>query len=142
MGAAGRSRVLRCPALRARDDVGRIPVGPVVFRRGGLELAVAVLGVLQQIRQGRDVQAAEAAAGKPRLDFLEQPAVAVGITERGVGAVGAAIGMGPWQRRAADAGEMEQVADVYSAGDELCAASRQIGERKVQVVDRPEARPT
>src|SRR5258705_8026683 len=68
--------------LLARDDVGRVPIRPVVLRGGWFVLAVALLGFAQEIGQGRDVEAAQPAPRKPGGDLLQQPAVAVGIAER------------------------------------------------------------
>ena len=65
------------PALTC-DDVGSVPPRPVVLRSGRFVLAMALLCFSQQLCQGRDVQA-ESSSGKPRLDLLQQPAVAVWI---------------------------------------------------------------
>lgn len=59
--------------------------------------AMALLCLLRKLCQSREVQA-ESSSGQPRCDLLEQPAVAVGIAERGERAVAARLG-----RRAADA---------------------------------------
>src|ERR1700752_2414772 len=78
------------------DDVLGVPVRPV-----GIVLAAVALLVLAMgdggatQRGGKFSLRAEAgialhAAGQPRGDFLEQPAIAVGIPERGVGLVAAA----------------------------------------------------
>src|SRR5205823_15057468 len=71
----------RLPLL-ARDDVGGIPPGPVMLRSGRFVLAMALLCLSQELGQSRDVHA-ESSSGKPRLDLLEHPAVAVWITEGG-----------------------------------------------------------
>ena len=81
--------LLGSPALLARDDVGGVPPRPVVLRSGRFVRAMVLLCLSQKLCQRRDVQAAESSSGKPRLDLLEQPAVAVWIAERGARAVGA-----------------------------------------------------
>src|SRR6185312_14294842 len=75
-------RFLRSPALFAGDDVGGVPVRPVVLRSSRLVLAVVLLCLPQKPGQRRDVQVGESSSGKTGLDLLEQPAVAVGIVER------------------------------------------------------------
>jgi len=51
-----------------------------MLRSGRFVLAMALLCLSQKLGQSRDVDA-ESSSGKPRLDLLEQPAVAVWITE-------------------------------------------------------------
>src|SRR5262245_47148353 len=75
-------RLLRSPAALARDDVRGVPIRPVMLRGGRFVLAMALLGLSQESSQRRDVEVAEPAPGKPRLDLLQQPAVAVWIAER------------------------------------------------------------
>src|SRR5262249_2632628 len=75
----------------ARDDIRGVPTRPVVIRSARFVLAMALLCLSQKLGQSRDVYA-EPSSGKPRLDLLEQPAVAVWITERGERAVACAIG--------------------------------------------------
>src|SRR6266853_3054693 len=66
--------------LLARHDVGGVPPGPVMLRSGRFVLAMALLCLSQKLGESRDVHT-ESSSGKPRLDLLEQPAVAVWITE-------------------------------------------------------------
>src|SRR5207245_4610144 len=80
-------------AALARDDVGGVPPRPVVLRSGRFVLAVVLLGLSQKVGQSRDVRV-RSSSGKPRLDLLEQPAVAVRIAERGKCSVGATVGSG------------------------------------------------
>src|SRR6202008_2448561 len=80
-------RVLGGPAALTGDDVGGVPPRPVVLGGSRFVRAVALLGFAQQSGQRRDVQA-EPTPGKPGLDLLQQPAVAVGVAERGPRAVG------------------------------------------------------
>ena len=68
------------PSALARNHVGRVPAGPVVFRSGRLVRAMAFLCFLQKLCQRRDVQA-ESSSGKARLDLLKNPAIAVRIGE-------------------------------------------------------------
>ena len=91
--------LLGSPPALARDDVGGVPIRPVVLRSGRFVLAMVLLCLSQKLCQRRDVEVAESSSGKPRLDLLEQPAVAVRIAERGVRAVGATVaGRGPARR--------------------------------------------
>ena len=68
------------PAALARDDVGGVPPRPVVLRSGRFVLAMVLLCLSQKLCEGCDVHA-ESSSRKPRLDLLEQPAVAVWIAE-------------------------------------------------------------
>src|SRR6187551_3429590 len=77
--------VLRCvlwrfPAL-ARNDVGGIPSRPVMLRCGRFVRAMVLFRLAQKLSHRRDVHTADPPPGKPLLDFLEQPAVAVRILE-------------------------------------------------------------
>ena len=67
--------------LCSRATMWRRPPRPVVLRSGRFVLAMVLLCLSQQLGQRLDVQA-EPSAGKPCLDLLEQPEVAVRITER------------------------------------------------------------
>src|SRR5262249_9699564 len=87
----------RSLATLARDDVWSVPVPPVMLRGGRFIRAVPDLRLTQELCQCRDVQA-QSPTGKPGLDFLEQPTVAVRIAECGKRAVARVIG-----RRSADA---------------------------------------
>ena len=85
-------------AILTRDDVGGVPVRPLVLRSGGLVLAMMALCFAQKACECVYVQIAESATGQARRDFLEQPAVTVGVEERSERAVAGIIG-----RAAADA---------------------------------------
>src|SRR6476620_11228018 len=50
-----RDRLIGAVPLLAGDDVRRVPRGPVVLRSGRLVLAVVLLRLPQQLRQGLDV---------------------------------------------------------------------------------------
>src|ERR1700728_763648 len=92
-------------ALLARDNVGGIPVRPVVLRSGRFVFAMMSLCFLQKLRQRRDIQIAESSARQTGCDFLEQPSIAVGITKRGKRAVSGMIGR--WPADAAAAVDLE-----------------------------------
>src|SRR6267378_2982733 len=112
--------------------------------RGRLVLAMALLSLSQELRQGRDVQVAESSSGKPRLDLLEQPAVAVWIAERGERAIACMVGCGPADSTArAVALELssrrrgvEHLADPGTTGDELVACSLDLGDDQVEALGR------
>ena len=85
--------LVRSLAVLAGVEVSGIPVPPVM-RGVGLLVVVVMQGCfVEQAGPGRDVRrrACPLPAGQPRGDLLQEPAVAVGITERGVGLVGAAV---------------------------------------------------
>src|SRR5215831_15553538 len=73
-------------AVLTRAQVGRVPVPPVVLGVRPLEVVVALRRLAEEICKGCDVHGWRSrqlpfAAGKPRLDLLEQPAVSVRILE-------------------------------------------------------------
>ncbi len=79
------------------------------------------------------------AAGQPRRDFLEQPAVAVGVAERDERAVAAVVGGGPRDPPFGQATEprapltlVEYLAHVDSQGAELLTRCLDIGDDQVQ----------
>ena len=80
MACASGGRLLGRPPLLARDDVGGVPLRPVVLRSSPFVLAMVSLSLAGALSAG-DVQVAESSPGKTRLDLLEQTAVAVRITE-------------------------------------------------------------
>src|SRR4051795_3925242 len=74
-------------------------------------------------------------AGEPLRDFLEQPAVAVGVAEGGVAQVGAAFRIQArrrWLARRA----VERLADVDTAADQVLARGRDIGDHELQALSR------
>src|SRR5262245_41251432 len=107
-----------------------------MLRRGRLVLAMLLLGLSQQSRQRRDDEAADSSSGKPRLDFLEQPAVAVRIAERGKCAVGAAVGCGARHWWSAEAGEMECLTDAGAAADQLGPCRLDVRHDEIQILGR------
>src|SRR5271168_211347 len=123
----------------SRDNVGGVPARPVVLRSRRFVFAVVLLGLLQELRQRRDIQIAESSAGKPRCDFLKQPSVAIGITKRGERAVG-----GMHRCRAADAtatvglklsawrSSVEHLTHLNTACDYFVPCCRNIGDDQVE----------
>jgi hypothetical protein len=105
---------------------------------------MALLCLSQKLRQSREVHA-ESSSGKPRRDFLEQPAIAVRIFERGERAVAAMRGI-----RTADPGPSKQVglvrasvhaaravkrlADLDAAIEQLFAGGLDIGDDQVKAL--------
>ena len=81
-------------AVLASGEVGRVPVPPVVLRGDGLEGAVVLGGLGQQLGQRGGVGALDA-AGQPLADLLELPLVAVRVREDRAGEVRAALGSRP-----------------------------------------------
>jgi hypothetical protein len=126
------------------DDVLGIPVRPVhimpacsflmlAMRGGGAPQRGRELGCRGKGRVGLDT------TGKPRGNFLEQPAVAVRIAERGQRGVAAAFGV-----RAAEPDTAEQmglvgsgvhVATAVKRLADLCTAAEQFFARSLDIGD-------
>jgi hypothetical protein len=75
-------------AALTRAQIGRVPVPPLMLDVRLLEAAVALCRLTEEPCQGCNVHGlwsrqVPLAAGKPRLDLLEQPAIPVRILERG-----------------------------------------------------------
>jgi hypothetical protein len=86
---SGHGRVLRSAAVLARAQVGCVPVPPVMVGVRLLVAAVVLVRLAKELWEDCDVDRSCSrrlpfTAGKPRLDLLEQPFVAVGVRERGV----------------------------------------------------------
>jgi hypothetical protein len=76
--------LLRTAAVLTRAQVGRVPVPPVVLGVRLLVVVVVLRRLAEERCKGCDVYGSCSlpfAAGKPRLDLLEQPAVPVRILE-------------------------------------------------------------
>src|SRR5678815_4911678 len=78
--SSGLDRLFGGPALCASDDVGCVPVGPVVLRSARFVGTMVRFRLSQELRECRDVQG-QSTSGKPRVDLLEQPAIAIGVLE-------------------------------------------------------------
>ncbi len=134
----------RLPVL-SRDNVGGVPPRPMVLRGGWFVLAMMLLRLKQKVGQRQDVQIAESTSGQARCDLLQQPAVAVGIAERGERAVAAMLGI-----RTADpeppkqvglvragvhpAAVVERLADRDTAAKQLFAGGLHVGDDQVQAL--------
>src|SRR5512132_1102086 len=75
-------------AALTRAQIGRVPVPPVMLGVRLLEAVVVLCRLVEEPCQGCNIHGlwsrqVPLAAGKPRLDLLEQPAVPVRILERG-----------------------------------------------------------
>src|SRR5690349_4220563 len=113
----------------------------MVFRRRALVSAVALLGIAQQLRERLDIHA-DAAPGQSRADFLQEPAVAIGIGHRGERSVALTIRLGALQpiargaRTKLGAGRcgVEYVADLGSAANEFLACTVDVRNDKVDVL--------
>src|ERR1700737_579200 len=105
---------------------------------------MVLLCLSQKLCQRRDVAVAESSSGKPRLDLLEQPAVAVWIAERGERAIAGMVGCGPADSTArAVAPELssrrpgvEHLADLGTSGGELLACGLDVGDDEVEALGR------
>ena len=135
-------RLLGSPSLLARDDVGGVPVRPVVLRGGRFVLAMMLLCLSQELGQSRDVQVAESSSGKPRLDLLEQPAVAVRIAERGKCCVGVDRS-GPGPARGAPPKPVKWNASLTSAPRPMSSVACRfdVGHHEIQVLELSPALP-
>src|SRR4029453_14302803 len=131
-------------AVLARDKVGRVPPRPVMLRSGWFVFAMMLLRFSQKLRQCRDAHGAESSPGKPRRDFLKQPAVAVRVAERGERTISGVIG-----RRSTDSTAravrlelrsgcfgVEHLADLDTAGGEFAARSLDVGDDEVVALRR------
>src|ERR1700752_1010966 len=131
------------------DDVLGVPVRPVGIVLAAVALLVLAMGGGSAAQRRRkfslraECRVALYASGQPRGDFLEQPAVAVGIPERGVGLVAAARRI---EAVAADGAEqigrvgsdvlvargMEDLPDLDPARDQILARSLDVGNDQIE----------
>src|SRR5262249_3204959 len=99
----------------------------------------------QIVRRGEGRRRGVDAAGQPRCDLLEQPAVAIGIMERGERTVAAMLGVAAadpmstkqvrFVRASVYTGRvMEHFADLYAATKQLFASSLDVGDDQVQAL--------
>ena len=82
----GGGGLLRTAAVLTRAQVGRVPVPPVMLGVRLLEVVVVLRRLMEELCEGCHVPGSFSrrlplAAGKPRLDLLDQPAVSVRILE-------------------------------------------------------------
>src|SRR5215207_3754009 len=133
----GGGGLLRAAPLLTRAQVGRVPVPPVMLGVRLLEAVVALRRLAEEFRERRDVRGScprrlPLAAGEPRRDLLEQPAVPVRVLERGEREVGTAFGVAPADARVLQgvvegaAGVVEDLAHVNAAGDEVGAGGVEV----------------
>src|SRR5271154_1957917 len=90
----------RTAAVLTRTQVGRVPVPPVVLGVRLLVVVVVLRRLAEKLGQGCDIHGWCArqlpfAAGSPRRDLLEQPAVPVRILKRGKRVVGTTLRVAP-----------------------------------------------
>ena len=128
-------------AALTRDNVGRVPVRPVVLRSGRLIFAVVLFSLLQEFGQRRDIQITQSSARYPRCDFLKQPSIAIGITKRGERAVGGMVGC--WSANATAAVDpelsawrsgVEHLTYLNTSCHKIFARSRDIGNDQVKAL--------
>ncbi len=135
----------RTASLLTRAQVGRVPVPPVVLSVRTLVVAVVLLRLVEELCKGCDVHSfcsrhLPLAAGKPRLDLLEQPAVPVRILERGKRVVGTTLRVAPadaWVLHGVvegAAGIVEDLAHLDAAGDEVVAGGGNVVDGENQAV--------
>src|SRR5262249_12799885 len=90
IAVSGGGGLLRTAAVLTRAQIGRVPIPPVVLGVGLLVVVVVLRRLAEEFRQGGDVHGPCSrqlpfAAGQPRPNLLEQPAILVWIFERGKG---------------------------------------------------------
>src|SRR5262249_31110033 len=133
-----------------RDHVRGVPLWPVRIPLAGPGLVLTVGGLstpkrVRQIVRGREARRPGVdATGQPRRDLLEQPPVAVWITERGERAVAATVGIrtaGPTPpeqiglvRARVHAIAVEHLAHLDAAATKLLAGGRDVGDDQVQAL--------
>src|SRR5215831_1851687 len=93
-------RLVRTAAVLARGKVRRIPVPPMVLVVCLLVVAMVLRSLVEKLCKCRDVRSCcrrrcPFATGKPRLDLLEQPPVAVRVLERSKREVGTIFRVAP-----------------------------------------------
>src|SRR5215472_1533327 len=113
----------------------------MVLRGGRFVLAVILLCLTQKLCQRRDVQTAESTAGEARCDLLEQPGVAIRVTERSKGKVAAVTGVRPTHPAVAFGTElgarfrsMEHLTNLDTAGNEIFPGSLDIRNDQVETL--------
>ena len=128
-----------------RHHVRGVPVGPVRVSLSGALLVLAVGGLRAPHRVRQVAGGAERsrggvdAPGKPGRDLLQQPAVAVGIAERGEREVAAMLGIRTADR--AVRAEVEDLAHLDAGRDELVPGGLDVGDDQVPLWPN-RARPT
>src|SRR6185295_14039076 len=91
---------LRTSAVLTRAQVGGVPVPPVMRGVRLFVVAVVLFRLVEELCEGSNVNGScsrqlPLAAGKPRLDLLEQPSVPVRILERRKRVVGTTFRIRP-----------------------------------------------
>src|SRR5438034_3348355 len=123
------------PAL-AGVQVRRVPIPPVVRRGGRLEDAVTLGGLVQQLRQSRDVPQPDP-AGEALRDLLQQPAVAVRIGERREAAIRLALRIRARLVPAgAQAAPVPDLADVRAVADQVVPGGLDVIDDQIHVLHR------
>src|SRR5580700_615657 len=130
-------------AVLARDNIGRVPSRPIVFRSGRLVFTVVLLSLLQELGQRRYIQTTKSPAKQPRCDFLKQPSITVGITKRGERVVGGMLGCWPADATAAVRLELsarrsgvEHLTHFNTACGKIFPRGRNIGDDQVEALGR------
>ena len=147
IAVGGGGGLLRIAAVLTRAQIGRVPVPPVMLGVRLLEVAVVLRRLAEEPCQGCNVHGlwsrqVPLAAGKPRLDLLEQPAVPVRILERGKRVVGTTFRVAPadaWVLHGVvegAAGVVENLAHVDAAGDQVVAGGVDVVHGQDQAVHR------
>ena len=130
-------------AILARDDVGGVPIRPLVLRGSGFVFGVMLLGLLQELGQCGHIQRARPSARQACCDFLEEPSIAVGIAKRGKRAIGGMPGRGSADTSAAVFQELrtrrswvEHFTDINTAGDKIFPSRFNVGDDQVEALGR------
>src|ERR1700722_4603032 len=134
----------RTATVLTRAQVGRVPVPPVVLGVRLLVVVVVLRRLAEKLGQGCDAHGWCArqlpfAAGKPRRDLLEQPAVPVRILKQGKREVGTTLWVAPAHARVLTgledaAGVVKDLAHVDAAGDQVGAGGVEVAHREDQAV--------
>ena len=90
----------------------------------------------QKLCQSRDVHVAESSSGKSRLDFLQQPTVAIRVAERGERDVTAPLWIRAADRRLSRAGTVKHFANVSTVTDEFGPRCLDVGHDEIQTACR------
>src|SRR5271167_1365521 len=139
-----------CPSLLRHHVLG-VPVRPVLISLAESLLMLSV-GSLRTPKRARQVACGAErsrsrvdAPRKPGRDLLQQPAVAVGITERGERAIAAMFGIrtadpkpskqvGPIRPSVHAGGIVEDIADLDTATEQFAAGGLDVGDDQVKAL--------
>src|SRR5215471_11997883 len=137
-------------AVLTRDHVGGIPSRPVVLRSRRFVLTVMFLCLSQKLRHCGNVKIAEPPSRQPFCNFLQHPAIAIRIMERGEGVITGMLRVrtaGPKSskqvglvRTGVHVAAVKHFADFDAATQQLFSRGLNIGDGQVHALGGPRRR--